>query len=137
MQLHNTSQYAIRILNFLANNGNSKLFSAKELSEILNIPYKFLTKIMTDLVKADFVISIRGRDGGFKLARESSQINLMEVLNAFNQFTERDECLLGIGKCDLTNKCSLHDQWEKPKSMIESMFENTTLENLEGDGFKI
>lgn len=137
MQLNNTSQYAIRILSFLANHEAQKLFSAKELSLTLHIPYKFLTKIMTDLVKAHFVISIRGREGGFKLAKKSSQITLMEVLHTFNQCNEENECLLGIGKCDLTNKCALHDQWEKPKSMIENMFKNTTLENLEGNEFKI
>jgi len=137
MHLSNTSQYAIRILNYLANHNDAKLYSAKELSETLDISYKFLTKIMTDLVKANFILSIRGRDGGFKLARKSSSITVMEILNTFNQFQAHDECLLGIGKCDGNNKCSLHDQWREPKDMIEYMFENTTLENLEGSNFKI
>jgi len=136
MHLHNTSQYAIRILNFLANN-DSKLLSAKELSTALEIPYKFLTKIMTELAKSDFVLSVRGRDGGFKLSRPAEDIKLMEILNTFNQFNERDECLLGIGKCDKLNKCSLHDKWEEPKSMIETIFKTTTLKNLTGENYKI
>ena len=137
MQLHNTSQYAIRILSYIANKHEKQLYSAKELSDVLNIPYKFLTKITTELVKSNFILSIRGREGGYKLSRPASQISIMDVLNNFNEFVEQKECILGIGKCDGNNKCGLHDQWVKPKTMIKEMFENTTLENLEGSDFKI
>lgn len=137
MQLNNTTQYAIRILNYIAVNGNEKLYSAKELSNILNIPYKFLTKIMTELVKAEFVNSIRGRDGGFKLAKEANEIKIIDILNAFNEDISSTSCLLGIGKCDSQNKCALHDQWVEPKGMIQKMFEETTLYNLDGEDFKI
>ncbi len=136
MELNNTSQYAIRILSYIANSKN-QLSSAKELSQILNIPYKFLTKITTKLVKADFILSIRGREGGFKLSRKASKITIMDILNHFNEFNHQKECLLGIGMCDGTNKCGLHDQWIKPKKMIKTMFDNTTLENLENGNYKI
>ena len=134
MELNNTSQYAIRILSYIS---NKELCSAKELSKVLSIPYKFLTKITTELVKADFILSIRGREGGYKLSRSASEITIMEILNYFNEFIEQKECLLGIGKCDGTNKCGLHDQWVKPKAMIKKMFENTTLENLDNNSLKI
>lgn len=137
MELNNTSQYAIRILSYIANKSNGKLLSAKELSEVLNIPYKFLTKIMTDLVKADFIISVRGREGGAKLAREASTITIMEILKAFNEFNHQEECLLGTSTCNNKKRCALHDQWLKPKGMIEKMFTQTTLADLDGDHYKI
>ena len=137
MHLSNTSQYAIRILSYIANNKEKELYSAKEVSEVLAIPYKFLTKIMTDLVKREFIVSIRGREGGYRLAREASSITVWEILTLFNETNDQEECLLGIGKCDGSNKCGLHDQWLKPKSEIQEMFESTSLENLEGSNFKI
>jgi len=137
MELNNTSQYAIRILSYIANNSTDQLYSAKELSTKLDIPYKFLTKIMTKLTKENFILSIRGREGGYKLSRPASEITVADILNNFNEFVEDRKCLLGIGKCDGTNKCGLHDQWIKPKAMIKNMFENTTLENLEKNSIKI
>lgn len=137
MQLTNTSQYAIRILSYIANKNEKQLFSAKELSDVLSIPYKFLTKIMTKLVKEDFIVSIRGREGGYKLSRPANQISVMDVLNQFNEFVQQKKCLLGIGMCDNNNKCGLHDQWIKPKQMIQEMFENTTLDSLESRNFKL
>lgn len=137
MQLNNTSKYAIRILNYIANHSKGKLLSARELSEVLDIPYKFLTKIVTDLVKEGFIISIRGREGGNKLSRDPSEISLMQILNAFNEFNNQAECLLGIGSCDKKKKCALHDQWAKPKSDIEAMFSTTTLKDLDRKNIKI
>lgn len=136
MQLHKTTQYAIRILNYLALGRDRELHSAKEMSEALDIAYKFLTKIMTELVKAELVISIRGREGGFKLSKAPSQIRLSEILEIFNDLMDEDQCILGIGACDGRKKCALHDQWAKPKQLIRKMYEETTLEQLEGSGFK-
>lgn len=137
MRLSNTSQYAIRILSYIANSKEKDLYSAKEVSEVLEIPYKFLTKIMTELVKREFIVSIRGREGGYRLARAASSITVLEILDVFNETNDQEECILGIGKCDGNNKCALHDQWLTPKSEIQEMFESTSLENLEGSSFKI
>lgn len=137
MQLHNTSQYAIRILSYIANHGEDRLYSAKELSEVLTISYKFLTKIMAELVKAKLVNSIKGREGGYELSRPASTIKIVDILDTFNERVDDDKCILGIGICDGNNKCGLHDQWVEPKNLIQKMFEETTLDNLEGDNFKI
>ena len=137
MQLSNTSQYAVRIMSYIANSSQNKLYSAKELSDILSIPYKFLTKIMAELVRSEYIISVRGRDGGYKLSKPASSITVLEILNQFNEFLDSKDCLLGIGKCDGKNKCGLHDQWAKPKNMIQKMFKNTTLNEVDGDNFKL
>lgn len=137
MQLHNTTQYAIRILSYIAQKGNSRLYSAKELSEVLSIPYKFLTKIMTELVKAGFVNSIKGREGGYSLAKDSQKISIHDILGAFKELEDDTKCILGIGECDCKNKCALHDQWVKPRDLIREMYKNTTLDKLEGQNFKM
>ncbi len=136
MVLHNTTQYAIRILNYMANESTDRLVSAKTLSEKLDIPYKFLTKIMTNLVKEEFVVSIRGREGGFELARPANEINIGQILDVISGSLENSSCILGIDRCGEKKKCALHDQWLTPKKMIRQMFENTTLDMLKGDEFK-
>ena len=137
MQLHNSSQYAIRILSYIAKDEDEHLCSAKELSTILKIPYKFLTKIMTELVKYEFILSIRGREGGYKLAKPASEITLTQILDKFNDQIDNQECILGIGFCDSHNKCALHDQWIEPKNLMQEMFQQTTLDKLLNEGAKI
>ncbi len=137
MQLHSTTKYAIRIMNYMVNGDKNNLFNAKDISEKLDIPYKYLSRIMGDLTKAELIVSVRGREGGYKIARSASTIFLIDILNIFDEFKHKQECLLGIGLCDGTNKCSMHDQWVEPKNLIEKMFEETSLDNLSGSEFKI
>ncbi|WP_415408088.1 RrF2 family transcriptional regulator [Sulfurovum sp. CS9] len=136
MQLSNTSQYAIRILAYMADKKDSQL-NATELAEILYIPYKFLTKIMTDLVKVDLVESIRGREGGYKLKKKSSDIMVGDILDVFNDSIKDEQCVLGIGFCNGMCKCALHDQWMEPKLLLQKMFRESSLEDIAGRGCKI
>ena len=137
MKLSNTSQYAIRILAYIADHKEKTLFSATELSNELSIPYKFLTKIMTELVKANFIESIRGREGGFRLKKDASEIKVDNILNIFNDSIKDEECILGIGFCNDVCKCALHDQWMEPKLLIQKIFRESSLQDIAGKGCKI
>ncbi len=137
MKLNNTSQYAIRILAYIADHKEKNLLSATELSNELIIPYKFLTKIMTELVKAGLVESIRGREGGFKLKKDAADIKVDDILNIFNDSIKDEECILGIGFCNGMCKCALHDQWMEPKLLLQRMFRESSLQDIAGRGCKI
>jgi len=137
MQLSNTSQYAIRMLAYMADHKDASLINATELSEALQIPYKFLTKIMTELVKADFITSIRGREGGYTLNREASDIKVDDILKVFHDSIQDEQCVLGIGFCNGMCKCALHDQWMEPKLLLQKMFRESSLKDIAGRGCKI
>ena len=137
MQLSNTSKYAIRILAYMADKKDSTLINATELAEALQIPYKFLTKIMTEVAKYGLIISIRGREGGYKFAKPTSQIKISEILDIFNDSIKDEECVLGIGFCNGLCKCALHDQWMEPKLLLQKMFRESSLKDIAGRGCKI
>ncbi len=137
MQLSKSSQYAIRILAFMANHQEMQPMNANKLSEELLIPYKFLTKIMNELVKADLIVSIRGREGGYSFAKPPSEIIIDEILAIFHDSIKDEQCVLGIGFCNGMCKCALHDQWMEPKILMQKMFRESTLEKIAGQGCKI
>jgi len=130
MRLNKTTQYAIRILSYIENKKDIDFHNAKELSENLDIPYKFLSKLMTILVKAKLIKSIRGRDGGYILSKAPKEIKIIDILEVFDDKLSDNECILGIGICDNQNPCALHNQWIKPKSLIDEMFYKTSLDCL-------
>ncbi|HIP11664.1 MAG TPA: Rrf2 family transcriptional regulator [Arcobacter sp.] len=133
MKLNITSQYAIRILTHFVQNQNDKLFSAKVISTTLDIPYKYLTSIMTQLVNANIILSSRGRDGGYKLAKNANEIRLLDILESVKECINADNCVLGMGVCREEDKCALHDEWKAPKEHMVNMFKNTTLEDLKNN----
>ncbi len=128
MILSTTSQYAIKVLIYMAQD-TSKLYSVKELSKILEIPYKYLSKIMTNLSKKELILAIQGRYGGFKISKQKEDIKLKDILKALEDESFK-ECILGGKPCDGTNKCALHDSWIKSKQTIQKSFLDLSLGEL-------
>lgn len=129
MKLNITSQYAIRLMTYIAKD-NKTLHNSKKTSEILSIPYKSLARIITQLVTQNLIVSSRGREGGIKIERPYDKITLSEILKAVNEEILNTSCMLGLGQCNEIDKCCLHDQWEEPKLTMLKMFEKTTLEDM-------
>ena len=129
MQLSTTSKYAIKILAFMSKD-KSKKYSSKTLSDELNIPYKYLTRIMTKLSKHDLIASIQGKYGGFCITKELSQIRVLDILIVFDD-NHNKKCVLEDRDCNYEEKCILHDKWKEPKCAIDDFFTKTTLEDLQ------
>lgn len=129
MHFSKTTEYAIRVLSYL-HRYSSTTHSVNVLHQELDLPYKYLTKMMTQLVKKGLVRASRGREGGLSLAKNADSIRLCDILEAIGEPLEAERCILGFDKCDASNPCALHDQWAPPKAMIEEMLTTTTLASL-------
>jgi len=129
MKLSKTTQYAIRLLVVLSSNPN-KLLAIKDIADELDIPYKYLTAIVTVLVKANFIKSSKGRNGGIKLSQKPHEINIIQILDALEEPCCDNECLLGTGVCNNRSECPLHESLEDAKQIIIEVFANKTLADL-------
>lgn len=137
MKLNTTSQYAIRIMTHITKHNEQEFHNAKNMSEQLNIPYKYLTKVMTQLVAANILMSTRGREGGYFMAKKADKIRIIDILNAVNESLHDTSCILGSSTCNPEKKCVLHDQWVRPKNSIITMFTSTTLSDIHKCNYKI
>ena len=124
-----TTKYAIRILFFMAND-IKKVYSTKYLQERLQIPMKYLCKLMTDLSKKGLVKSIQGRSGGFVLAKKPSEILLSDIIDATEGMSKFDECILGFENCNDKNPCALHNIWTQIKQTLIPILKTTSLNDL-------
>ena len=76
-------RYALRILIDLAENqGEDRYLPLKEVAERQDISEKYLESIVKDLVKARLIEGLRGKGGGYRLARPADEINVLEVLRS-------------------------------------------------------
>ena len=112
------------------NKENKKVYSASVLYNTLDIPYKYLTHIMTKLAKSGILNSSKGREGGYVINKNPSEICLSDIIKAVDVDEIGGKCLLGGDTCNAKNPCSLHNKWEKPKEEIDKMLQNVTLDTL-------
>ena len=129
MILTKTTEYAVRVLTYMASQ-KQDLFSAKYLHEQLNIPYKYLTKLMTDLAKNGCLTSIRGRDGGFKITKKLKEISLARIIESVEGMESFNACILGFHECSSDNPCAMHFVWEENKKKLLHTLETTSLNDL-------
>jgi len=80
MKLTNKSEYALLALIYLAREWESGNISAETIAKAQNIPPKFLSQILLILKRGHLVQSAKGNEGGYRLARDSSDISIAEVI---------------------------------------------------------
>ncbi len=82
MRVSAKADYALRALIELASGEGSTAISAEELGRRQEIPHGFLQAILADLRRAGVVISQRGQAGGWRLARQASEVSVADVIRA-------------------------------------------------------
>ena len=102
MRLTRYSDYAMRVLLYLGRQPD-RLCSIAEIAKAYGISQNHLMKVVSDLVSAGYLASVRGRSGGVRLARPANQINL----GALIRHTEDDFDLVGCGRCIIAPACGL------------------------------
>ena len=128
MHLNKTSKYAIKLLTYMATQEDA-LFKSKELCETLDIPYKYLSAIITNLSKANIIQSAKGRNGGISFTKERSEITLKDIISV-TESSDIHQCVMGFGGCKEHDKCLLHDTWKAPKESVINDFLSQTLQDI-------
>jgi Rrf2 family transcriptional regulator, iron-sulfur cluster assembly transcription factor len=125
MILKKTTEYALSVLGFMATR-NEEMYPAEYLYDELKIPRQYLRRLLTDLTKKGFIVSSRGRNGGFIFARELATINFTQVIEAMEGPEAMNTCLLGFTACILDHPCAMHDLWTEARlNMIETLTKTT------------
>lgn len=120
--------YAMRAMLELADRAEPA--TADSLAQAQHLPTKFLTAILNDLRRAELVISRRGIEGGYRLARPATQITVADVMRAIDgPLAEvrgmRPEMATYQGAAK-----SLQDVWIATRASLRSVLEKITLDQI-------
>lgn len=132
MFISKTSEYALRILTYMALN-NETQFSAQNLFNELDIPKRYLMRLLTDLSKSGFIKATRGRSGGYIFARPINTIYFSEIIDSVEGLLSFEGCVLGKTVCPVDKPCAMHKIWEKPKQAFLETVRKTTLADLKNE----
>lgn len=134
MLLSKSCEYGIRASIYLTllQEGEGYV-SIRKVSEDLDISFHFLTKIFQKLTHAGFLISLKGPNGGVRLAREASSISLADLIVAIDGDGVFSACVLGLPGCGEEKPCPLHDSWTAQRTNLAALFGETNLAELAAD----
>lgn len=130
MRLSDTTRYGLRALAELAREPE-RMRSVRELCAAQRIPYKYLGRLMITLREAGLVSAVRGKRGGYRLARTPGAVTLEQVVGALQGTEEFQTCMLGLGTCALEgHPCALHGRMEPIRDALLLEVRTTTLADL-------
>jgi Rrf2 family protein len=136
--LSNTCKYALRALIYLGNQTKSeKRIGIKKITDDLKLSSPFLGKILQNLVKQKLLVSTKGPNGGFALAKHASKITLWDIVTKVDGDEFFENCLITLETCKNHNPekplCPVHAQYDALRSEIARFYKETTLEIISQD----
>lgn len=128
MHVSKEIDYGLRAM-IVISSSSEGLHTSKEISQKFKIPYNFLSLILPKLVRAGLIYSVQGPKGGYRLARASSEINFLQIIEAINGPIDLINCNTP-GQCTLESFCGMLEVWGKLKSNMENYFRQVTLDRF-------
>lgn len=129
MQLTKFSDYALRVLMLAAARGAERV-TIEETAATFGISQGHLKKVVLALTRSGFLVGIKGRSGGFVLARKAEEINLGAVLRVTETGFALFECSHAGQPCPVLGPCRLPAVGRKAIAAFLDTFDQVTLADV-------
>jgi Rrf2 family transcriptional regulator, cysteine metabolism repressor len=132
MPISQKCQYAVRSVFELAKRHGRGAVKISEIAEAQVIPVRFLENILNQLKGGGFVESVRGKDGGYLLARSPKDLTVGEIVRFMEGPLSPVECSVGgkKGACSMYGRCVFLSLWKRAQDALESVYDGTTFHDL-------
>lgn len=101
----------------------------RQVADAVGTSVPFLSQVLTPLVAAGWIDSRTGPSGGYELHKTSTDLTLLEVVQAVEGPMVDGHCVLDHTACDNANPCVLHAMWSGArKGLMESLREVRVLD---------
>ncbi|GAB4229688.1 MAG: SUF system Fe-S cluster assembly regulator [Acidobacteriota bacterium] len=120
----------VLLLQFVREENQGRNLSARALAEATGLPVPMVSKVLKLLAREGLLVSSRGVNGGYTLARPPDKISLREVLTVLEGPLAMTECLDDESECVREVVCPMRDKWEVINSAVLEVFRRITLEEL-------
>lgn len=125
------TEYALRALVYIQiQNNRERRPGIDEIAEEINAPRFFIAKILQRLVRMGFVISMKGRGGGFFFDPAKPEVTLKALIIATGGGKILTDCGFGFKNCGDANPCPLHENYAPIRQAIDKLASAETIQSL-------
>jgi Rrf2 family transcriptional regulator, cysteine metabolism repressor len=130
MNFTSRSRYALKIMMDLTRHSVDPLVRRNDIAARQGVPSDYLDQIMIRLRAGGLVESIRGRNGGYRLARKPQEISLWNIFSAVEDSIYPAECLGENSQCGFEAECVAFSVWEEIFTAVRAPLETMTLQSI-------
>lgn len=126
MRLSPAAELAIRGTVVLASEYGNGPATLESICSRRDLPRQYLVKIFASLARAGLVTPVRGKNGGYLLARSPEQINLLQVIEAVEGPLALNYCQQNPSQCD-EQQCPIRSVWDELQDTMRTKLGEMTL----------
>ncbi len=131
MRLTNYTDYSLRVLIYLASKEKKELSNIKEIADAYQISKNHLMKVTYELGKLNVIETIRGRNGGIRLAKDPADINIGYIVRKTEDDFNLVECFdPERNTCPISPVCTLRGVLSKALQAYFEVLDGFTLADL-------
>lgn len=128
-------KYAIKAIVYIAKRNDDGWLLISEIAEQEKIPKKFLEQILLEMRKHTLLHSRRGKDGGYKLAKNPSEITMGQIIRIVDGPLAQIPCVskLYYQKCEECideETCTIRNVMQKVRDASAGILDATTIQDL-------
>jgi Rrf2 family protein len=131
MKLTRASNYALHAVAYLAAKKSDKPIASHKVAKACGIYERFLLKVLKPLVSIRVLTSIKGPNGGYKLAKPASEISVLDIIQAANDSEIRGEAPFTDPKNPALNK-KIDGVCAHAAGLVRDYLQKTKLSDLVG-----
>ena len=137
MKISSKGRYALRMMIDIAENNTGECVPIKDISRRQGISVKYLEQIVSNLTKSGLLISSRGPQGGYSLAKAPNKYTAGEIISVIEGKLAPVACLESeTNICERRDICPTIDFWEGLYKAINNYMDSVTLEDLVNSNYK-
>lgn len=137
MKISTKGRYALRLMIDIAIHDEDTNVSIRDVAARQDISTKYLEQIVSMLVRVGFLRSIRGAQGGYRLAKAPSEYTVGDILRITEGSLAPVSCLEDEeNQCEKAANCPTIKLWEGLYKVINDYLDNITLEDLVNETLK-
>ena len=131
MMVSTKGRYALTVMVDLARMSEGGFVSLSDIAEKEHLSMKYLESIISVLNKGGMLVSLRGKNGGYKLARDPSEYNISEILLLTEGTLAPVNCIMQEGvQCEKAATCSTLPLWAGLDKVIDNYLSAITLDDI-------
>lgn len=134
MKLSTRVRYGVRAMIELAHNFEGKPVPLRKLAENQAISAKYLEQMATALKIAGLITSVRGAEGGYRLARPAEEITVWDIYAVLDVAVDVINCkknpCADVEVCDRDGFCATQSMWMEVNTMMVNYLKSKTLKQL-------
>ncbi|MEI8011386.1 MAG: Rrf2 family transcriptional regulator [Candidatus Omnitrophota bacterium] len=123
------TDYAARALLYMGGRVGQRV-STVDIQRDLKLPRPFMRKILQQLQKEGYLVSVKGYNGGFTLAMPPGKIRLIDLMRIFQGDFSLSDCLFQKKLCQCVAACPLRRELKAAEKMLVDRLKGVTLADL-------